>query len=362
MEKAGLQFIGKSETHLKETTTREDRRKGFLAIVLLTVFLVVFFLISMTFGQYGLTLQEVVQTIGHYFFGITPDGYQDVNEKVIINIRFPRIIAAIVIGGALATAGASYQGLFRNPMVSPDLLGASSGAAFGAAITLLFDGSLLEVQIVAFIFGLIAVGISYSVSNIVSRGQNMILNLVLTGMVVTSLFSAFISLIKYVADTNTKLPAITYWLLGGLTSIHTSDLPMLIAPVIIGLVPLILLRYRLNVLSFGEEEARALGINTKVIRLVNILCATLVTSASVAAGGMIGWVGLVIPHLARLLVGPNNEVVLPVSMLIGGIFLLLVDDITRVFFSAEVPLGVLTALVGAPFFLYLLAKGRKSWV
>lgn len=362
MEKAGLQLKGKSELHLKETTTREDRHKGFLAIVLLTVFLVVFFLISMTFGQYGLTLQEVVQTIGHYFFGITPDGYQDVNEKVIINIRFPRVIAAIVIGGALATAGASYQGLFRNPMVSPDLLGASSGAAFGAAITLLFDGSLLEVQIVAFIFGLIAVGISYSVSNIVSRGQNMILNLVLTGMVVTSLFSAFISLIKYVADTNTKLPAITYWLLGGLTSIHTSDLPMLIGPVVIGLVPLILLRYRLNVLSFGEEEARALGVNTKVIRLVNILCATLVTSASVAAGGMIGWVGLVIPHLARLLVGPNNEVVLPVSMLIGGIFLLLVDDITRVFFSAEVPLGVLTALVGAPFFLYLLAKGRKSWV
>jgi len=330
--------------------------------VVLAIALVVVMLVSMTLGQYSMSIQDVVGAIAHYFFGVTPDGYQDVHETVIINVRFPRVIAATFIGIALASAGASYQGLFRNPMVSPDLLGASSGAAFGAAVSLLMGANPLMVQVTAFAFGLFAVGISYWISNIVSRGENIILSLVLTGMVVSSMFSAFISIIKYVADPDTKLPSITYWLLGGLTSIHMSDLPLLLIPIIAGLIPILLFRYRLNVLSFGEEEARALGVNTKAIRALYIVCATLVTSASVAASGMIGWVGLVIPHLARLIVGPNYKLMMPVSALIGGLFLLVVDNISRVFFSVEVPLGILTALVGAPFFLYLLAKGKKSWV
>jgi iron complex transport system permease protein len=330
--------------------------------VVLAVVLLVIMLASMTLGQYSMTIQEVIGAILHHFLGIMTDGYQAVHETVIISVRFPRVIAAACIGIALAAAGASYQGLFRNPMVSPDLLGASSGAAFGAAVSLLIGADPIVVQLAAFLCGLFAVGISYWISNIVSRGENIILSLVLTGMVVASMFSAFISIIKYVADPNTKLPSITYWLLGGLTSIHNDDLPLLLIPIAIGIIPILLFRYRLNVLSFGEEEARALGVNTKAIRALYIVCATLVTSASVAASGMIGWVGLVIPHLARLIVGPNYKLLLPVSALIGGVFLLVVDNISRVFFSVEVPLGILTALVGAPFFLYLLARGKKSWL
>ncbi len=339
-------------------------RRGFTVsmISILLVVLVATMLVSMTLGQYGMKVSDIIGAIVHTFFGVELEGYQPVHETVIVSVRFPRIIAATVIGMALAAAGASYQGLFRNPMVSPDLLGASSGAAFGAAVALLLGGDVIIVQISAFSCGLFAVGLSYWVSNIVSRGQNVVLSLVLTGMVVSSMFAAFISIIKYVADPDTKLPSITYWLLGGLTSIHNENLPMLVIPIAVGLVPILLFRYRLNVLSFGEEEARALGVNTTAIRAIYIVCATLVTSASVAASGMIGWVGLVIPHLSRFIVGPNYRALMPVSVLIGGLFLLVVDSITRIFFQVEVPLGVLTALIGAPFFLYLLAKGKKSWV
>ncbi|WP_282710174.1 iron ABC transporter permease [Lancefieldella sp. Marseille-Q7238] len=338
-------------------------KRGFIAslTILLTIALLTVMILSMTLGQYQMSPQEIVSALIHHFLGIKLEGFANVHETVILSVRFPRVIAATFIGSALAAAGASYQGLFRNPMVSPDLLGASSGAAFGAAIALLLGASDIGVQLSAFAWGLIAVGLSYSVSNAVSRGQNIILSLVLTGMIVSSMFSAFISIIKYVADPDTKLPSITYWLLGGLTGIHTNNLPLLLLPIFLGLVPILLFRYRLNVLSFGEEEARALGVNTKLIRLIYVVCATLVTSASVAAAGMVGWVGLVIPHLARFIVGPNYKALMPISILIGGLFLLVVDNVSRVFFSVEVPLGILTATIGAPFFLYLLTKGKKTW-
>ncbi len=344
------------------TKLRSNKDFAASAATVLLVVLITVMLLSMTMGQYDMGLSEIVGALAHHFFGIEMNGYESVHETVIISVRFPRVVAATVIGMALAAAGASYQGLFRNPMVSPDLLGASSGAAFGAAIALLLGGDQIAVQVSAFACGLFAVGLSYWISNIVSRGQNVILALVLTGMVVSSMFSAFISIIKYVADPDTKLPSITYWLLGGLTSIHNENLPMLIIPIAAGIIPILLFRYRLNVLSFGEEEARALGVNTTLIRGIYIICATLVTSAAVAASGMIGWVGLVIPHLSRFIVGPNYKALMPISVLIGGLFLLVVDSVTRIFFQVEVPLGVLTALIGAPFFLYLLAKGKKSWV
>lgn len=331
-------------------------------ITVLAILLVLFVIFSMCAGMYKMTPGEVVGAVLHHFFNIELAGYEAIHETVIINVRFPRVIAATVIGMALAGAGSSYQGLFRNPMVSPDLLGASSGAAFGAAISLLLDAPLWSVQICSFACGLLAVALAYSISSIVSRGDNVVLSLVLTGMVVSAMFSAFVSIVKYVADPDTKLPSITYWLMGGLQGMQVKDLPWLIVPFIIGVIPMILFRYRLNLLSFGEEEAKALGVNTRLIRGIYITCATLVTSASVAAAGMIGWVGLVIPHLTRFIVGPNYRHLMPASILVGGVFLLLVDNITRVFFLVEVPLGILTALVGAPFFLFLLAKGRKGWV
>ena len=222
-------------------------------------------------------------------------------------------------------------------------------------------GNMYVVQLSAFVCGIVAVLLTYFVSTAVSKGDSMTLTLVLTGMVVTALFQAFITMTKYVADPDDKLPSITYWLMGGLSSTRIEDLPMLLAPVIVGIVPMLLFRNQLNALSFGDEEARALGVNTKFIRALFIFCATLVTAASVAAAGMVGWVGLVIPHLARMIVGPNHKVLLPASLLLGALYVLVIDDLCRCLFAIELPLSVLTAIIGAPFFIYLLTRGKKTW-
>jgi len=222
--------------------------------------------------------------------------------------------------------------------------------------------SNVGIEIMAFSFSLAAVLISYMVSRVISRSDNAVMILVLTGMVVSQLFSSFTSITKYVADPESKLPAITFWLMGGLSAITSSQVIVLLIPLTIAIVPLFLLRYKINVLSFGEEEAQAMGIDTGRIRLIFILCATLLTAASVSVSGMIGWVGLIIPHIARMIVGPNYKVLLPTSLLIGGIFMSVVDDIARCIFVTEIPLGILTSIIGAPFFLYLLLKGRKGWV
>ncbi|MFZ3129662.1 MAG: iron ABC transporter permease [Desulfosporosinus sp.] len=335
-------------------------RKQGLAIVILFVVLIVIFLWSFTVGRYAVPLPELLTVFFRKIFGF-PATWSDTLETVLFNIRIPRIIVALVIGAALAASGAAFQGLFRNPMVSPDILGASAGAGFGAAMAILYSAGSLTIQIVAFVFGIIAVILTYFISRLISRGNNSVLVIVLTGIVVTSLFTAFISLAKYTADPNNKLPEITFWLMGGLASITAKNIKLVLIPFIIGIIPMLLLRYKLNALSFGEEEAQSLGINTKKIRLIYIFCATLLTASAVATGGMIGWVGLVIPHLARILVGPNYKFMLPASILLGGAYLLLIDDLSRTIFAVEVPLSILTAIIGAPFFIYLLYKGGNSW-
>ena len=339
---------------------RVSKGRSASTIALLAFLLVLTMLISFTLGHFDITVPEVIGVALNQLFGIG-EIEEPAHLTVIRQVRFPRIVAAVVIGMALAGAGASYQGLFKNPMVSPDLLGASAGAGFGACLALLLGWNLLMVQVTAFVFGIVAVSLTYAISVIVSRGHSMTLCLVLTGIVVSALFQAFITMGKYVADPNDKLPAITYWLMGGLTSIHLDDLPMLLIPVAVGIVPMLAFRYQLNALSFGDEEARALGVNTSALRFLYIACATLVTASAVAAAGMVGWVGLVIPHLARMIVGPNNKVLLPASLLLGGIYLLVIDDMCRCLFSLELPLSVLTAVIGAPFFIYLLTRGRKTW-
>lgn len=341
-------------------TSKSRNTTGFIVLIL-AVLLIVIAIGSLAVGRYALKIDEIFAIISNRIFGVS-SSYPEASATVLINVRTPRLLAAIFVGAALSGAGAVFQGVFRNPMVSPDLLGASAGAGFGAAITLLLGRSMVEVQIVSFLCGLLAVAITYAVGNQVSRGNNSTLSLVLTGLVVSSLFQAFITLIKYVADPNSKLPTITYWLMGGLNSIMLEDLPLLIIPILIGLIPMLLLRYKLNLLAFGDEEAKAMGVDTKKLRLTFVMAATLVTSASVAACGMVGWVGLVIPHLARMIVGPNYKTLLPVSVLLGSIFLLLIDNVSRCLFSVEIPLSVLTALFGAPFFLSLLMKGKKGWV
>jgi iron complex transport system permease protein len=267
-----------------------------------------------------------------------------------------------MVGAALSVAGATYQGLFKNPMVSPDILGASAGAGFGAAFGILLSFNALGIQISAFLFGLAAVTITYLISMIIGRGNNATLVLVLTGMVVAALFSSFISITKYVADPYEKLPAITFYLMGGLDSVSMNDIKILTIPLLVGTIPLVLLRWQLNVLSFGDEESKSLGIDTSKLRVIIILCSTLITAGAVSISGMIGWIGLIIPHIARMVVGPNFKVLIPASLFIGGTFLLLVDDIARCAFSMEIPLGILTSLIGAPFFIYLLIKGGRGWV
>jgi len=327
-------------------------------LVLLVLGLV---LVSLSMGRFAIPLGDLVQILtGHPLDpGYSPPA---VLETVVFNVRIPRILAALFVGLALAVAGTAYQALFRNPMVSPDILGASSGAGFGAALAILLSFPAGWISLSSFLFGLAAVGLTWSLGSLVARGNNATLVLVLTGMVVASLFAAFISMTKFVADPYNKLPAITFWLMGGLSSIGYGDLVLSVVPLVLGLVPLVAVRWRLNVLTFGEEEALALGVNTKSLRLVVIVCSTLLTSAAVSMAGMVGWVGLVVPHLARMLVGPDCRVLLPASLLLGAGFLLGVDDIARCAFAMEIPLGILTALAGAPFFLFLLARGRKGWV
>jgi iron complex transport system permease protein len=283
------------------------------------------------------------------------------DDVTIWLLRMPRIVSAVLVGAALAAAGSAYQALFRNPMVSPDLLGASSGAGLGAALGILLSWGTAGIQLAAFALGLGAVLVTYAVGTAVGRGADSTLTLVLTGIVVSSLCAALISLTKYVADPANKLPQITFFLLGGLDGITVTNLLPLALPIGVGLVPLLVLRWRLNVLSFGDEEAASMGVNPRVLKAVVIAGATLVTAATVSYAGVIGWVGLVIPHVARMLVGPDARRALPAAALLGATFLLVVDDLIRSVFTTEVPLGILTALVGAPFFLLVLARGRRAW-
>lgn len=282
---------------------------------------------------------------------IWPDGA----ENVLFSIRLPRIAAAALIGASLSLAGVCYQGMFRNPMVSPDILGASTGAGFGAALAILLGAGYFGISAAAFCFGLLAVFTAYLVSRL-SR-TNETVAMILAGIMVSSLFSAGTSYVKLVADIQQQLPAITYWLMGSLSSIKVRDVVFLIIPFLLGFLPLLLLRWRLNVLTLGEEEAQSLGVNTKLLRLVSVVCATLLTASSVAVSGMIGWVGLVIPHFCRMLFGYDYRRLIPASALFGGAFLIVVDDIARLATTSEIPLGILTSFVGAPLFLYLILTG-----
>ncbi len=280
-------------------------------------------------------------------------------DTVVFQVRLPRIAAAMLVGASLSTAGAAYQGMFKNPLVSPDILGATAGAAFGAALGIYFNFGVFGIQLSSFIFGLAAVGLAYLVGGRIRHDP--VLALVLAGILIGTIFSSFTSLLKFMADPYEKLPAITYWLLGSLSAIAPKDIRFIVGPMFLGLVPLYLLRWRLNVLSMGEEEARALGLETDRLRIMVILSSTLVTAAAVSISGMIGFVGLVIPHLTRMIVGPDYKTLIPASMLVGSAYLVVVDDLARVLTTVEVPLGILTSVIGAPFFIYLILRSKGGW-
>jgi len=281
---------------------------------------------------------------------------------ILFNIRLPRLIAAIAAGGALAMSGAAYQGMFRNPMVSPDILGVSSGAGFGATLAILLSLPVVGIQTLSFAGGIAAVVIAVIISKTIGRSHDSVLVLVLSGLIISSLFGALLSMLKYVADPDDKLQAITYWLMGSLANIRMNDLFIILPLLVVGSIPLMLLSWRLNVLSFGEDEARSLGVHTGLMRVLVILCATLMTASIISVTGIIGWVGLIVPHLARFVAGPNHRMLLPTSFLFGGIFMLVVDNVARSLVSVEIPIGIITAILGAPFFLWFLKKtSKKSW-
>src|SRR6266567_3558709 len=316
-------------------------------------------LVAFTVGRYPVTLAELVEVLVSRLAG-RATAVPPAVENVVLLVRGPRVVAAALVGAALAVAGTAFQGLFRNPLVSPDILGASSGAALGAVVGIYLSLSVFAIQAVAFVGGLIAVGVVYVIGASV-RSRDPILVLVLTGVVVGSLFGAGVGLVKYLADPYNQLPAMTFWLLGSLSATGVRDLLPLFGPVAAGAAVLVALRWRMNVMSLPEEEARALGVATGPLRIAIVAAATLVTSASVATAGVIGWVGLVVPHLARSLVGPDFPKLLPTSALLGGGYLLFIDTLARTAAPIEIPLGILTAVIGTPFFIWLLAGMQRTW-
>ncbi|MFP5021220.1 FecCD family ABC transporter permease [Pseudonocardia phyllosphaerae] len=330
-------------------------RRAVLVSAVLVVLLVVGAILSATLGRYPLGVPAILQTI------VAP-GAHPADAQVFYDVRLVRIGAALLVGAVLALAGSAFQAVFRNPMVSPDVLGASGGAGMGASLALLFGLGVAGTQAFAFLGGLLAVLAALVVDRMIDR-RGSILTLILTGMVVASLCSAVISLVKYVGDPEDKLPQITFWLLGGLSAVRPHDVAWLAAVFVVGGVALMALRWRLTALAFGDEQAATMGVDVRTVRLVTIAAATLLTAVAVSVAGIVGWVGLLVPHLARILVGADNRVALPVSALLGALFLLVVDTVSRSASGVEIPLGVLTALLGAPGFLYLLALGRRQgWI
>lgn len=336
-----------------EITNDKNQKYYYLILLGLSIALILAIVFSFFIGRYPISPSELFNILLSRIFPIE-HFCTDQMETVLFNVRLPRIILAGLVGCCLSTAGAAYQGIFQNPMAAPDVLGATAGAAFGAALAILNDGSYLMITLSAFIFSLLTVTIVYLVSK-KTKGAK-VLGLILAGIMVSSLFSAGTSFIKLVADPGNQLPAITYWLMGSLSGATKNTVAMVSIPMAIGMVPIFLVRWRINVLTLGDDEARTMGINSTHLRLLVIVCATLVTAASVSISGMIGWVGLVIPHLARRMVGNNYKHLMPASMLFGAIFMLLVDDISRNLLQTEIPIGILTAFVGAPFFVYLIAR------
>ena len=310
-------------------------------------------LVCIGVGRYSLSLGESFSVLFNgLLFGRDAVGPQ--NYSVVINIRLPRILLALLCGSGLAVSGAAFQAIFANPLATPDTLGVAAGASFGAVLALLVWDNLIWIQSMALLAGLCAVSLTYWISR--RREGTSVLMMVLSGVIVSSMFQAFVSLVKYLADPEDKLPAITYWLLGSLSSSSFGSL-LIGAPFILaGLTVLVVMRWRLNILSLSEDESQSLGMPVRFLRLMVVLAATMITASAISMCGQVGWVGLLVPHLARMLVGGNNRQIIPVSLSLGAMFMLLIDTIARSATAAEIPVSILTATMGAPFFIFLLKR------
>ncbi len=341
---------------LNELKTKNNIK---LKFILLAGLLILVMVASLFGGRYHMEYGDVLKLIEAKLSGASYPGFE-VAEHVLFQVRLPRILIALLVGAGLSIAGASLQGLFQNPLVSPDILGVCSGSGFGAALgILLTSGMGVMTSVLSLAFGLISMFLTLFMVR--SKGQAQTMSYILSGIIVTSVFSALTSLIKYVADVNDQLPAITFWLMGSFANTEFNDLKIIILPIVIGIAGLLLLRWQLNILSLGEEEAYSLGVNPQAARIAVILFSTIITAACVMVSGIVGWVGLVIPHISRRIMGVNHKGLLPASMLLGGIFMVIVDSVARNLTAAEIPIGILTALIGAPFFalIYNRMKGES---
>lgn len=314
--------------------------------------LVITMLVAMGVGRYSISISDIINTLLPTNLS---SGNVDPNVKTVIyNIRLPRVLIAALAGSGLAVAGAAFQSLFSNSLATPDTLGVATGASFGAALGIILGFGSVGIQMCAFILGIVCVGLVYFISKV--KGQRSMVMIILAGMVISALFQAMVSLLKYVADPQDVLPQITFWLMGSLSGVGFEELALGTPFIIIGIVIIFLLRWKMNMLSLNEDESKSLGVNVKFVRLLVIISAALITASVVSICGNIGWVGLLIPHIARMMFGNNNKYVIPASIGFGAIFMVVIDTIARSATAAEIPISILTAVIGAPFFIILLRK------
>lgn len=334
-----------------------ENRKAQSSIIFFSYILVpVIALLCLGIGRYSLNPVQILKAFGAAITGSEGDVMA---KTVIFKVRFPRILLALCTGAGLACSGVAFQGLFSNPLATPDTLGVASGASFGACLAMLWHWNLIGIQLMALAFGLIACFITYQVGRI--KGKSSIVMIILSGMVVSSLFQALVSIIKYIADPEDDLPSITYWLMGSMSTVTYKSLMLGIPFILIGVIVIIALRWRLNILSLNEDEAKSMGLNIKLLRLMIIIASSLITASCVSMCGQIGWVGLLIPHISRMLLGSNNRVVVPLSISFGAVFMIIIDTFARSASSAEIPISILTAIIGAPVFISLLRKSGGAW-
>jgi len=331
-------------------------------LLIATALLILVILLSLMWGQYHIDMSTLIGYINYKLFSIEGINSQTFTliDNIILEIRLPRVLLAILIGAALATSGAVFQAMFVNPLVSPGILGVLAGASFGAASGMLISENWLVVQILAFAFGFVAVSFAVLIGSMVTNSRSTVM-LVLGGVISASLFTALLSIIKYVADPYSTLPTIVYWLMGSLSMAQLNEVVFVSFPILLSILGMIFMSKYFDLLSLGDEEAKALGVNVKLIRIVAITLATLASSLSVVMAGIIGWVGLIIPHIIRMAVGPSHRLLIPLSAIVGGAFLLLADAISRLALSVEIPIGILTSLIGIPIFIIVLKNARAVW-
>lgn len=337
---------------------KKEAKYLFLAMTLLMLVA----LLSLLWGQYHIDMSTFAQYLNYKLFskeGIDPQTFALI-DNIILEIRLPRVLLAILLGAALSTSGAVFQAMFVNPLVSPGILGVLAGASFGAACGMLISDSWLMVQVLAFAFGFVAVGFAILIGSMVTNSRSTVM-LVLGGVISAALFTSLLSVIKYVADPYSTLPAIVYWLMGSLSMAQLNEVAFVAIPILLSITGMIFMSKYFDLMSLGDEEAKALGVNVKLIRIAAIILATLASSLSVVMAGIIGWVGLIIPHIIRMAVGPSHRLLIPLSAIVGGAFLLLADAISRLALSVEIPIGILTSLIGIPIFIIVLKNARAAW-